>query len=77
MFSQVNHMVRDAAQSFRRRFCGPDIQAAVDLHGVGADDLAVIFFGDIFGQGAFARGGGAGYDQDWHLETRVFEPGGA
>ena len=40
-FGHINKMMRHAPAFGRRRLCGPDVQAAIDLHGIDRNDLPV------------------------------------
>src|SRR6185369_8998121 len=55
-------------------FGGADIHAAIDLHGIGVDYLAVQPAGQIQGQFALARGGRAADDEDpgFHVRLKIF-----
>lgn len=62
-------MVRDALSLGGGRLAGADIHPAVDLEGVGGDDLgdqpaALELAGDLDGKGGLAAGGGADDDGD-------------
>ena len=55
----VHPVVGHAAGLFRRHFGGTDVEAPIDLHGVGADDLPRKALCQRDAQRRFARGGGA------------------
>ena len=58
-----DHMMGDGGHLLRRRGGGADGHSLVNLHGVDADDLAVITFRQLDAEPGFAAGGGA-YDAE-------------
>lgn len=60
----VDQMAGDLPSLLERRLGGADVHAAVNLHGIDADDLAGEGTGQLEGEGSLARGGDA-EDQDF------------
>lgn len=63
----AHQMVGDAAPLERRDFVGCDIEAFVDLHFVGVDNLGLEAGGELDGEPGFSSSGGAQYDDDFFL----------
>ncbi|KAF5468580.1 hypothetical protein F2P56_012723 [Juglans regia] len=60
----AHQMVGDAASLVRRDFVGGDVEAFVDLHFVGVDNLGLEAGGELDGEPGFSSSGGAQYDDD-------------
>ena len=65
-FQEIHPVVRDAAGFFCRHLGRAHVQAAIDLHGVGADDFAGELPGQCHAQRGFSGGRGA-----YHRKHRV------
>ena len=57
---------------FGEVFAGAEVEPAVDLPGVDADDFAVGGAGQIYGQGGLAGGGRTGDYQDFNFILHSF-----
>ena len=65
----VNQVVRHAPALGERGFRRADVEATVDLPGVGGDDFDGCVFGQFKGNAGLAGGGGSGDDQQrWSLD---------
>ena len=65
----VEHVVRHQGALLGRGLGGADVHAAVDLHGVGRDDLAVVFLGEGDAEAGLARGRRAADNDDLWLHS--------
>ena len=61
--SYVNYVVRHAPALGKRGFGCSNVQASVNLAGVGGDDFDGRVFGQFKGEAGLAGGGGSGDDQ--------------
>lgn len=58
-FGNVDQVMRDAGTFLRRRFCGADIQSAIDLHRIRGNDFSGSFSGQLHGQVGLSHRRGA------------------
>jgi len=64
-------MMRDTPAIFKGRFARADIHVFVNLHGVGADNLGVDFWGSFHGHLGLSSGSGShDGDEAWLIHLR-------
>ena len=67
--ADVEHVVRDKGALFGRGLGGADVHAAVDLHGVGRDDLAAVTLRQGDAEAGLARGRRPADNKDFRFHS--------